>query len=244
MTSVLNSVLSQYVAKFNKDDVDLSVWRGEAKLKNVELKPDALDFLNLPIAIRVGFAGKIFLQVDWKHLNSKPAKIELDDLRIVCGPQSKFQITEEMEKKQEESEQNAKKQLLDTWESLTLVPQEDTKQKPDAGYTARMLEKVIDNIHVKVNRVHIRYEDNVKNRNFSFGIAIGELTAITTNDKWEEEFLAQAGQFVRKAVMMSNFSVYLNTKSTISDSDYLSQYFGFNPNLGMIVIITMHGLHP
>ena len=237
VTSVLNTVLSKYVKKFNKDEVDLSVWRGEAKLTNVELKPDALDFLNLPIAIRVGYAGKIFLQVDWKHLNSQPAKIELDDLRIVCGPRSKFEMTEAMEKEQEASDENAKKQLLDTWENLTLVPQEDTKKKPDAGYTARMIEKVIDNIHVKVKRVHVRYEDNVKNRNFAFGIAIGELTAVTTNDKWQEEFVAQSGQFVRKFVKMSNFSVYLNTKSVISDADYLSQYFGFNPNLGMLCCV-------
>ena len=61
VTSVLNTVLSKYVKKFNKDEVDLSVWRGEAKLTNVELKPDALDFLNLPIAIRVGYAERYSL---------------------------------------------------------------------------------------------------------------------------------------------------------------------------------------
>ena len=42
-----------------------------------------------------------------------------------------------------------------------------------------MIEKVIDNIHVKVKRVHVRYEDNVK-KEILHGIAIGELTAITT----------------------------------------------------------------
>ena len=121
-----------------------------------------------------------------------------------------------------------KKQLLETWETLTLEPQQDTATKPDAGYTARMLEKVIDNIHVVVKKVHIRYEDNVKKRNFSFGISIGSLTAITTNDKWETEFLAQSKQFVRKRVTMDNFCVYLNTKAVISDEQYLSDYFGFN----------------
>lgn len=237
VTSVLNTVLSKYVKKFNKDQVDLSTWRGEAKLTNVEIKPDALDFLNLPIAISVGYAGKIFLQVDWKHLNSKPAKIELDDLRIVCGPRSKFQMTKEMEEEQKKADENVKKQSLDTWENLTLIPQQDTKQKPDAGYTQRMLEKVIDNIHIKINRVHIRYQDNVKNRNFSFGIAIHQLNAVTTNDKWKEEFLAQSGQFVRKLVNMNGFCIYLNTKSIKADQQYLEKYFQFKSNLGIIIYI-------
>eukprot|EP01084_Bolivina_argentea_P157445 274378_1 len=232
VTSVLNSVLSQYVKKFNKDEVDLSVWKGEAKLTNVELKPEALDFLNLPIAIRVGFVGKIFLQVDWKHLNSKPARIELHDLRIVCGPKSKFEMTPEMEKEQEESEQKTKTNLLDTWENLSLIPQEDTTVKPDAGYTARMIEKVIDNIHVIVKKVHIRYEDNVKKRDFSFGIAMQSLTAITTNESWEPVFLAQSKQFVRKFVSMEGFCVYLNTKSIISDKKFLSEYFAFKSSFG------------
>ena len=234
VTSVLNSVLSQYVKKFNKDEVDLSVWKGEAKLRNVELKPDALDFLSLPIAIRVGYAGKIFLQVDWKHLNSKPARIELEDIRIICGPQSKFEMTPEMEKEQRESEQSVKIKSLESWETLTLVPQEDTTQKPDAGYTTRMMEKVIDNIHVVVKNVHVRYEDNVKSRNFAFGIAIGSLTAITTNKHWEPEFLAQSGQYVHKRVTMDNFSVYLNTKSVISDDDFMNRYFRFQPAFGML----------
>ena len=96
VTSVLNTILSEYVKTFNKKEVDLSVWSGEARLENVELKPSALDFLNLPISIRIGFISKIYLKVDWKKLKSKPAKIELDDVRIVCGPKSNFKITEQM----------------------------------------------------------------------------------------------------------------------------------------------------
>ena len=152
-----------------------------------------------------------------------------------------------MEKEEEKSAFDTKKGLLETWENLTLIPQEDTTQKPDAGYTTRMLEKVIDNIHIQVNRVHVRYEDNVKKRNFAFGIAIGSLISVTTNNKWQPEFLGQAGQFVRKKVNMENFCVYLNTKSIISDKDYLSQYFDFSTGLGMkiyiIYILALRRLH-
>ncbi|ETO16792.1 hypothetical protein RFI_20547, partial [Reticulomyxa filosa] len=83
-------VLGTYVQEFDKSNVDLSVWKGEAKLTNVKIRPDALDFLNLPISINLGFASKLVLQVDWKRLSSKPARIELEDLRLVCGPRTRF----------------------------------------------------------------------------------------------------------------------------------------------------------
>lgn len=240
VTSVLNSVLKQYVKEFNKHSIDLSLWKGEANISKVELKPSALDFLNLPISIKVGYVGSIKLLVDWKRLNSQPAKIELDDIRVVIGPRSNFEMTPEMENEALKQTKLTKKNILDSWEAISLVPQDDSgqaKNKPDASYTQRLIEKVIDNIHIKVTNVHIRYEDKVKKRNFCLGISIKSLNAITTNSNYIPEFQNQTSQFVYKIASLNQFSVYLNTKSVISDDEFMQKFFDFNYKQGTYVHI-------
>ena len=230
VTSVLNSVLKQYIKEFDKHSIDLSLWKGQALISKVELKPNALDFLNLPISIKLGYVGSIKLYVDWKRLNSVPAKIELNDIRIVIGPRSNFEMTKDMENELNKQKKLTKKSILDSWEAVTLIPQNDsvkTKNKPDSSYTQRLIEKIIDNIHININNIHIRYEDNVKNRNFSFGISIKSLNAVTTNANYQEEFQNQTNQYVYKIANLHGFSIYLNTKSVISDDKFMLKYFDF-----------------
>ncbi|ETO35824.1 hypothetical protein RFI_01238 [Reticulomyxa filosa] len=45
----------------------------------------------------------------------------------------------------------------------------------------------------------------------SLGVSINSLTAVTTNESWQPDFIAQVKQTVRKKVELSNFAMYLNT---------------------------------
>ncbi|ETO10931.1 chorein [Reticulomyxa filosa] len=109
---MVEAVLGTYVKEFDKSNIDLSLWRGEAKLANVELRPDALDFLNLPLSIRLGFVGKIVVEADWARLSSKPTRVELEDLRLVCGPRSKFKVKK---KKKKSTKQNVTIALMSSY---------------------------------------------------------------------------------------------------------------------------------
>ncbi|MES1912259.1 MAG: hypothetical protein MHM6MM_004564, partial [Cercozoa sp. M6MM] len=208
-TTILNRFLSNYVESFNKDEVNLNLWSGEAKLKNVALKTDALDFLNLPVAVRLGFIGKIHIQCDWKRLTSKPVVVQIDDVRIVAVPRSNFRVDEAQELRRA---LEAKLQSLEAWEALWLEPHDEGTGE---GYVGKLIEKIIDNVHVIVRRVHVRFEDidghNEDTENYAFGLSIGNISAQTTDEHWEPSFLSEkSSAVVRKLVRLDDLCVYLN----------------------------------
>lgn len=59
---------------------------GEVELENLPLKKDALRHLGLPIEIKVGFIGKVKLQVPVTQPRSAPWVIVIDQLYVVASP--------------------------------------------------------------------------------------------------------------------------------------------------------------
>jgi vacuolar protein sorting-associated protein 13A/C len=60
-------------------------------------------------------------------------------------------------------------------------------------YFQQLGAKIVDNIEVVLTNVHIRYEDStsVPGRVFSFGITIDSISLSTTNENWNEAFVAR-----------------------------------------------------
>jgi vacuolar protein sorting-associated protein 13A/C len=64
----------------------------------------------------------------------------------------------------EKREQDAKQKKLRDWEAnkqAKLEAEAEAKGEKKAGFGAKMIEKVVDNIQVELTNVHIRYEDDV-----------------------------------------------------------------------------------
>jgi vacuolar protein sorting-associated protein 13A/C len=59
----LNKYLGKYVYGLDPESLKISVWRGDVELKNLQLKPEALQELNLPIIVRAGLLGRLTLKV-------------------------------------------------------------------------------------------------------------------------------------------------------------------------------------
>jgi vacuolar protein sorting-associated protein 13A/C len=60
--------------------------------------------------------------------------------------------------------------------------------------------KVVDNLQVFVDKIHIRYEDSTSNPNhpFAFGITLGGLHAQSTDVDWKPTFLTVGDILMRK----------------------------------------------
>lgn len=59
----LNQYLGHYLHGLDRQALKISVWRGDVQLKNLQLKPEALQDLNLPITVKAGLLGKLTLKV-------------------------------------------------------------------------------------------------------------------------------------------------------------------------------------
>lgn len=60
---LLERYLGKYVYGLDAESLRISVWRGDVELTNLRLKPEALDDLQLPIAVKSGLLGRLTLKV-------------------------------------------------------------------------------------------------------------------------------------------------------------------------------------
>jgi vacuolar protein sorting-associated protein 13A/C len=65
----LNQFLGKYVEGLDRDSLRISVWAGDVVLRDLKLRPEALQGLNLPITVRGGVLGTLRLKVC--HLRRK-----------------------------------------------------------------------------------------------------------------------------------------------------------------------------
>ena len=77
LTALLTRLLGEYVKAqcFTRDKVQASVYAGHVSLVELELRHDALDFLQLPLTVARGFVGKVILRIPWHALGSRPVSI-------------------------------------------------------------------------------------------------------------------------------------------------------------------------
>lgn len=59
----LNKYLGQYLYGVDAESLKISVLRGDVELRNLKLKPEALQELDLPIVVKAGLLGRLKLKV-------------------------------------------------------------------------------------------------------------------------------------------------------------------------------------
>lgn len=130
--------------------------------------------LNLPIEVKSGTIGKIWLQIPWISLWKQPIVVNIEDILIVFGPIVNNESFDEENNKR--LLRAAKKKIL-----------EDLRKNGQLfGGVSELTEHLISNllnyVQLNINNVHIRYEDEISyEKPISAGLCIGSITADTTN---------------------------------------------------------------
>ncbi len=57
VTDLLNKVLGDHVENLDRSQLKLGIWGGDVVLRNLKLKKNALDDLDLPVRVSHGFLG-------------------------------------------------------------------------------------------------------------------------------------------------------------------------------------------
>lgn len=105
-------------------------------------------------------------------------------------------------KDEEERAQQLKQQKLETAELLETSKKEanTNESSSSGGFVSQLTTKVIDNIQLSLQNIHIRYEDTVScpDHPFAAGITLKELSAISTNGDWEPAFIGDLASTIHK----------------------------------------------
>ncbi|KAF9411175.1 hypothetical protein HW555_009948 [Spodoptera exigua] len=190
---VLNNYLGKYVENLNTDQLSVALLSGKVELENLPLKKDALRHLGLPVEIKAGFIGKVQLQVPVRQIRSAPWLIAIEKLYLVAAPINLDEWDSSVEASIAHERKTA---LLDALEAQWRAEHEAA----DAGYYATsysswlsygtgLLANIVENLQLKLNDVHIRYEDAVTcARPFACGLTVESLCAESCDSEWRRGF--------------------------------------------------------
>ncbi|XP_056131507.1 intermembrane lipid transfer protein VPS13D [Lampris incognitus] len=202
---VLNTYLGKYVSNLNTDQLSIALLKGAVELENLPLRKDALREFDLPFEVKAGFIGKITLQIPFYRPHSDPWVISMSQLNLIIGPARPQEYDEQKEK---EEARERKKQLLKALEEKWKSECEQRGESYWYSVTASVVTRIVENIELKIQGVHLRFEDDFSNpeKPFSFGVCINNVSAQNSSKEPVQKLLRQ------KQLEIEDFSVYWDTE--------------------------------
>ncbi|KAE8733149.1 hypothetical protein F3Y22_tig00001478pilonHSYRG00136 [Hibiscus syriacus] len=207
---LLRRYLGEYVHGLSLETLKISVWKGDVVLKNLNLKAEALNSLNLPVTVKAGFVGTITLKVPWKRLGKEPVIVLIDRVFVLAHP-----VLDGRTLKEDDREKllEAKIQQIEETESATLEAISGSTEGNPAGnsWLGSLIATIIGNLKITISNVHIRYEDCISNPGhpFSSGVTLAKLAAVTMDEQGNETFdTSGALDKLRKALQLERLAVY------------------------------------
>ncbi|CAK64571.1 unnamed protein product (macronuclear) [Paramecium tetraurelia] len=204
--NLLQSILGEYIEGLDQQSLKVGLWSGDAKIENLRLKPEAFIKLDLPFIVKYSRLGTLNLNIPWKNLASAPIKANLDTLYLILTPQQasdwKFGSVTGADKLIQVD--SFKQKLL---ERIANKEQQD-------GMMQRIIIRVIENLQIRIQNIHIRVEDG----QISYGFVLQNFTLLTVNEQGVEQFIdrtSNKNQLLIKSLQISNIGFYWQWKGGI-----------------------------
>ncbi|ETS80937.1 hypothetical protein PFICI_08466 [Pestalotiopsis fici W106-1] len=220
VAGLLNRFLGMYVKNFDPAQLKVGIWSGDVKLRNLELRKEALDQLKLPINVVEGHLGELTLVIPWSNLRGSPVKVFVEDVFLLASPKEEAAYDPEEE---ERRKQRLKMEKLDSAELLKERSQaglSQEEQKKSQSFTDSLVTKIVDNLQVTVKNIHVRYEDSISTPGhpFALGITLEEFSAVSTDGEWKPTFIQNSSTTTHKLAKLEALAVYWNTDTQLLGS--------------------------
>lgn len=217
VAGLLNRFLGMYVKNFDPTQLKVGIWSGDVKLRNLQLRREALDQLKLPINVVEGHLGELTLVIPWSNLRGAPVKVFIEDVFLLASPKEEAEYDEEEE---ERRRQRLKMEKLDSAELLKERNREgmsQEEQKKTQSFTQSLVTKIVDNLQVTVKNIHVRYEDSISapGHPFALGLILEEFSAVSTDGQWKPTFIQDSDTTTHKLATLGALAVYWNTDSDL-----------------------------
>uniref|UniRef100_A0A674HII9 Vacuolar protein sorting 13 homolog A n=1 Tax=Taeniopygia guttata TaxID=59729 RepID=A0A674HII9_TAEGU len=189
VVDVLNRFLGDYVVNLDSSQLKLGIWGGAVALKNLEIKENAL-------------VSQLNLQIPWQNLYTQPVEAVLDGVYLLIVPTASIKYDAEKEARQLlEARQRELQRIEEAKQKI--ADKDKVKEEKQDTFVEKLVTQVIKNLQLKISNIHIRYEDDITNRDnpLSFGISLQNLNTNT--------YVLLCFQLVR----LDNLFAYWNVKS-------------------------------
>lgn len=217
VANLLNRFLGMYVRNFDPKQLNVGIWSGDVKLRDLELRREALDQFHLPLNVVEGHISSLVLQIPWSNLRGKPVSINIEDVFLLAAPK------QDQEYDAEEEDRRAHSVKMEKLESAELLKERDTanmsreEQQKNQTFTAALTQTIIDNVQIQIKNVHIRYEDAISDPGhpFAAGITLRELSAVSTDENWRPTWIQSSSGTTHKLATLGSLAVYWDTDTEL-----------------------------
>lgn len=217
VSNLLNRFLGMYVKNFNPQQLNVGIWNGDVKLRNLELRREALDQLHLPVNVVEGHLGTLTMSIPWTNLRGKPVKINIEDVFLLAAPK------EDAEYDEEEEANRAHSVKMEKLENAELLKQRNSEglsqeeQQKSQSFTESMTTAIVDNLQISIKNIHIRYEDTIAapGHPFALGLTLKEFSAVSTDEDWRPSFIQSTSGTTHKLAVLGELAFYWNTDATL-----------------------------
>jgi len=217
VANLLNRFLGLYVRNFDPKQLNVGIWSGDVKLRDLELKREALDQFHLPLNVVEGHISSLVLKIPWSNLRGQPVQIHVEDVFLLAAPK------EDEEYNAEEEEARAHAVKMEKLDSAELLKERTTEgmsqedQKKQQSFTAALTTTIIDNVQIQVKNVHIRYEDAVSDPGhpFAAGLTLQELSAVSTDENWRPTWIQSTSATTHKLATLGSLALYWDTDTQL-----------------------------
>lgn len=90
--SVIANLLNDKIENLDSNQLNVSLLSGNLELRDLKIRQSILDEVNLPIVLQKGVVGKISVSVPWLNISAQPSVFTIDDVFLLCGPQTRFYV--------------------------------------------------------------------------------------------------------------------------------------------------------
>ncbi|KAK6371770.1 Vacuolar protein sorting-associated protein 13 [Exophiala oligosperma] len=217
VANLLNRFLGMYVKNFDPKQLNVGIWSGDVKLRNLELRREALDQLHLPINVVEGRLGELTISIPWSNLRGKPVRVNIEDVFLLSAPKS------EDDYDAEEEEKRAVAVKLEKLESAELLKDRNTEamspeeQQKNQSFTQSLVTAIVDNLQVSIKNIHLRYEDSIATPGhpFAVGMTLKEMSAVSTDAEWRPTFIQSTSDTTHKLAVLNSLAVYWNSDADL-----------------------------
>ncbi|KZF24832.1 vacuolar protein sorting-associated protein 13 [Xylona heveae TC161] len=217
VANLLNRFLGLYVQNFDAKQLNVGIWSGDVKLRNLELRREALDQFRLPLNVVEGHLGQLTLSIPWSNLKGKPVRVNIEDVFLLAAPK------EDAEYDPEEEERRAHAVKMEKLESAELLKERSTEglsqeeQQKTQSFTESLVTAIVDNLQVTIKNIHIRYEDSISaaGHPFALGLTLQEFSAVSTDADWKPTFIQTTSGTTHKLASLDALAMYWDTDSSL-----------------------------
>lgn len=204
----------------------LSSCTGKLELKNLSVKQNALDSLDLPFRISHGKIGLLSANIPWSSLYTSPVVVKLLNVLVVAVPNVDSSYDEEKEAALAEA---AKQKALQKLEEAIKRSAEKSASSTDPAkangsgddFVSKLTAQIVKNLQIRIDNVHIRFEDNFTDplAPYVAGITLDQMVFETEkNDKHAKYSSSKSDDVIYKLVLLQNLSIYWNIVA-VGDED-------------------------